>query len=253
MATPIDPVELFHEELDTAHCVAFSFNNTPGATLDELRQEARLALWDAAQAFDATKGTPFSSFAKSAVRNRLIDAFRKAKTFNQHISVTLDAPIGEDDTASMLDFVRDEIGMSALDSTCRAEGSQILKEVLSELPEREQTVLLSYMSGETGTVKATELGITKQSVAMIKTKALLRLKQKLAERKVTASLQLQSRRYNIRYSERQNEPPSPVPHELQGPTASANPHRHGHKPSSPVPYELQQHAWVLDALLPDFD
>jgi RNA polymerase sigma factor (sigma-70 family) len=228
MSTPKDPDELFHEEIDFAHVLAFSFTNTCGASLDELRQEARLALWDAAQAFDAEKGIPFRPFAKRAIRNRLIDMFRKARTLNRRISLTLDAPAGDGDHSTMLDLTPDENTPSAVDATCLSEARKVLDEVLAELPERQQDVLRSYMSGETGTGKALELGISKQSLAMIKSKAILRLKQKLTQRAIVDDGVVRTRR------------PETTVREVAEATYL-------------IPDFLRGHERVIDALLPNIE
>jgi RNA polymerase sigma factor (sigma-70 family) len=228
MSTPKDPDELFHEEMDFAHVLAYSFTNTCGASLDELRQEARLALWDAAQAFDVQKGIPFRPFAKRAIRNRLIDMFRKARTLNRRISLTLDAPAGEEDHSTMLDRIPDENTPSAVDATCLSEAREVLDDVLAELPRRQQDVLRSYMAGETGTEKAAELGISKQSLAMIKRTAILRLKQKLTERAFVDDGVQKTRRPETTVME-------------------------GGEATYLIPDFLRGYEWVIDALLPNFE
>ncbi len=49
----------------------------PGADADDVRQEARIALWEAARCYDATLGVPFTAFARLVIARRLRDALRR--------------------------------------------------------------------------------------------------------------------------------------------------------------------------------
>lgn len=50
----------------------------PGADADDVRQEARIALWEACRAYDADLGVPFPVFARIVIARRLRDALRNA-------------------------------------------------------------------------------------------------------------------------------------------------------------------------------
>lgn len=54
----------------------------PDASEEDVRQEARVALWEACRAFDRSKGS-FPAFARLVVTRRLRDALRRATTDGQ--------------------------------------------------------------------------------------------------------------------------------------------------------------------------
>jgi RNA polymerase sigma factor (sigma-70 family) len=51
----------------------------PGMDPDDVRQEALLALWEAARAYDPEKG-PFTAFARLVIKRRLADQIKAART-----------------------------------------------------------------------------------------------------------------------------------------------------------------------------
>lgn len=50
----------------------------PGSDRDDVRQEALLALWEAARAYQPGRGATFPTFATTVVRRRLADAVKHA-------------------------------------------------------------------------------------------------------------------------------------------------------------------------------
>lgn len=52
----------------------------PGATRDDVRQEALIGLWEATGVYDPEQG-PFRPFAKVVIRRRLLDAVESANRF----------------------------------------------------------------------------------------------------------------------------------------------------------------------------
>lgn len=57
----------------------------PGADAEDVRQEALVALWEAARAFDPVLEVPFTAFARLVIRRRLRDAVRRANGGNHRI------------------------------------------------------------------------------------------------------------------------------------------------------------------------
>lgn len=50
----------------------------PGADADDVRQEARIALWEACRCYDAALDVPFTAFARIVINRRLRDSLRNA-------------------------------------------------------------------------------------------------------------------------------------------------------------------------------
>jgi len=184
----------FQETLPLAMMLAWTFRNIPGATLDELRSEARLATWEAAQAFDPSRNRTFEAFAKRAIKNRLISLYRKETTFRTAIQTTLDEPCAEDATETTVSRTSSEDEPKSLDLVCLRETKAVLAELILELPERHRDVLWAYLHGETSSETARKIGITKQSISAIKSRALEVLRQKLGERHFFHTEQLMARR-----------------------------------------------------------
>jgi RNA polymerase sigma factor (sigma-70 family) len=70
------PASLYQRHHQLARNVANDYM-IPGADRDDVVQEARIALWEACNAYDPEKGR-FPSFARTVIRRRMIDAIKKA-------------------------------------------------------------------------------------------------------------------------------------------------------------------------------
>lgn len=195
-----DPIEKsnpatarFHSIVEIAMAIAWKFRNVPGATLEELRAEARMAAWDAAQAFDPRDDRPFAPFARKVINNRLISLFRKEVRLRRTVELTLDAPTGESSAETLVAQTAATEPRDGVDLVCLQEAKAVLAEAIAELPPRQRQVILAYMHGETGSDEARKIGITKQSVSVLRDRALQKLRQKLGERGVRGTVQLLAR------------------------------------------------------------
>ena len=180
----------FHSIIEIAMAIAWKFRNVPGATLEELRAEARMAAWDAAQAFNPKDGRPFFPFARRVINNRLISLFRKEERLQQTVKFILDAPIGESSGETLVAQTAETATRNGVDLICLQEAKAFLAEAIEELPPRQRQVILAYMHGETGSNEARKMGITKQSVSVLRDRALQKLRQKLGEREIGGTIQL---------------------------------------------------------------
>ncbi len=185
---------LFLEILPLAMVIAQRFQNIPGSTPDELRSEAQLAAWDAACAYKPGEGRSFTPFARRVINNRLTDLFRKEKNFRSVVAVTLDTPLSEDSFDTQGGLTPSNESRQGVDLVCIREANTVLTELINELPESHRDVLTAYMRGQAGSDIARAMGVTKQSISAIRSKALMALRQKLGERGVNQSTQLQARR-----------------------------------------------------------
>jgi RNA polymerase sigma factor (sigma-70 family) len=69
---------LWQKHLHLADTLANDWH-IPGADQDDVRQEARIALWEAAKAFDLELNVPFTAFARLVIGRRLRDCLRNAQ------------------------------------------------------------------------------------------------------------------------------------------------------------------------------
>lgn len=76
--------QLFEDHLKCVHWVIHSSicvnPGICGLEYDDLYQEGCIALWRAAETFDDQRGTQFHSYAKSVIRNHLLDYCRKIQS-----------------------------------------------------------------------------------------------------------------------------------------------------------------------------
>ena len=88
------PESLFNAHLDLASKIGRNFPMA-NASIEESVQEARIACWSAAQAFDPAKGE-FEPFTSTVIRNHLGNAYNKAKRRSVEIT-PLDMTMSDDD------------------------------------------------------------------------------------------------------------------------------------------------------------
>lgn len=99
-------ITLFTKHQDLAVKLAQGYY-LPGADEDDVRQEARIALWEAAGSFDRERGVPFRAFATDVMRRRLVDALARANRLKQRM-LTDTVRTGTDRrgrTVSIIDYV----------------------------------------------------------------------------------------------------------------------------------------------------
>src|SRR4051795_9203164 len=88
---------------------------------------------------------------------------------------------GEGDQVSLLDTIEDETGPRPADALDEVEMREALADAIARLPEREKLVVTLYYSEELTLREIGEvLGVTESRVSQLHTKALLRLKARLA-------------------------------------------------------------------------
>ncbi len=91
--------------------------------------------------------------------------------------------VGEGDRISLVDTLQDMHTVQPEDSYEELESKQLLRQAMTRLTEREQTVLgLYYFEGMTLAQVGEVLGVTESRICQIHTKAVLSLRAKLVER-----------------------------------------------------------------------
>ena len=88
---------------------------------------------------------------------------------------------GEGDQVSLLDTIEDESGPRPVEALDETETREALADAISRLPEREKLVVTLYYYEELTLREIGEvLGVTESRVSQLHTKAILRLKARLA-------------------------------------------------------------------------
>lgn len=158
------PEQLFESHRDLALKIARSIPII-GHTLDEREQEAQLALWDAANAFDPARGD-FEPFASTVIRNRLRNTLSQATRRAEVESLTLDIPVNQEDVEGES---RKETSILSPDASPLLEAERndiraVLRDGMSSLTLAQQEALQSYAEGNNYAEIAREKGVSKAAV-----------------------------------------------------------------------------------------
>jgi RNA polymerase sporulation-specific sigma factor len=154
----------------------------PGATLDDLVQEARIGLFKAVRDFRPDAGSTFKSFAALAVQRQLITALKTAKRKKHEVhnqATSLDQPVGDDDgPTSFVDRIAQDADKT--DPVAVAISAALRQSIIdavmgSKLSDFEATVLLLRLQDMSYEQMALSIGKPVKSVD----NALQRLNQKL--------------------------------------------------------------------------
>ncbi len=101
--------------------------------------------------------------------------------------VSLDAPMGTDDSTSVSEVVADQNAAAPFDRLVKENDSALVKEVLATLTERESKILAMRFGLDDGTPKTLEevgekFGVTRERIRQIQDEALQKMRVKMEER-----------------------------------------------------------------------
>jgi RNA polymerase sigma-70 factor, ECF subfamily len=155
---------------------------------EEVVQETFLALWNRAELFDPTAGS-LAAWLHTIARNRTVDRLRAAGRRPNLIPLSAAAGEDEADSAALDRLVGTgtvlggaEIGLGPEGELAAGELRQILRDALADLPESERTaIVLAYREDLTQTEIAERLGWPLGTVKTRTRRALLRLREALAD------------------------------------------------------------------------
>lgn len=104
-------------------------------------------------------------------------------------TVSLEAPVGEEDDSRLGDFILDEDTQTPEDSAATQLMKDNIREVLGQLTPREQKILkmrFGLDSGKTHTLEevGSEFGVTRERIRQIEAKALTKLRKKTESRRL---------------------------------------------------------------------
>ncbi|MEI7532873.1 MAG: sigma-70 family RNA polymerase sigma factor [Verrucomicrobiae bacterium] len=179
---PKTPGELVKENLGLAGAIAAKYFNVPGVENEDVIQQARKGLIQAARAFDPAKGK-FASFAWRVMQNELNSLYGRQMDVAQNESISLDEPVGRDsqgNDATRHDLMPDRTERGPLGIE-REETGDILKQAVDSLPEKPREIVRLSMQGIDGNEIASKLGISRQRVNFVLGNAHEVLRKKLTE------------------------------------------------------------------------
>jgi RNA polymerase sigma factor for flagellar operon FliA len=159
----------------------------------DLEQDARLGLLDAAVKYDAGRNAPFGTYARRRIRGAVIDGLRRTDHLSRNDRARLKAE-GADAPAGPLRLeTADEIP-GALQPPDRyaaeAERDRFLRAAIATLPTRWRIVLRAYYhGGKTMREIGLGLGVHASRVSQIHARALCRLRLRLEAQGFVASAQ----------------------------------------------------------------
>lgn len=137
---------------------------------DDLRQEAHLALWEATQRFDATRGTKFEAYAMRAMWNRLITVqahrFRKSRDDSTISRLT--------DLNCLASSKQDPLEILVARDAAR-EGEELLREVAANADSRLSEIVAGRLAGQEWQEIADHMDRPKGRVATIMGEAAIRI------------------------------------------------------------------------------
>jgi RNA polymerase sigma-70 factor, ECF subfamily len=155
---------------------------------EEVVQETFLALWNRAELFDATQGS-LAAWLHTIARNRTVDRLRAAGRRPSLVTLSAVGGADEPDAAALDRLVSTgsviggaAVGLGPEGELAATELRQVLQGALAELPESERTAItLAYREDLTQTEIAERLGWPLGTVKTRTRRALLRLREALAE------------------------------------------------------------------------
>lgn len=161
---PSTPDQLFEVHLELALKIGRSFPLV-GLAIDESEQEARIALWKAANFYEPAKGE-FVPFASTVIRNHLRNVYDKTKRRSVEVTA-LDVPaVNQEDTdgESLKETSILSPDPSPLLEAERNDIRSALRDGIASLTPSQQEALQSYADGNNYADIAREKGVSKAAV-----------------------------------------------------------------------------------------
>lgn len=161
--------------------------------LEDLINEGNLGLLRAAERFDPDRGVRLVSYAAWFVRQRMLEAARRARTpappdpirpgrQRRAILLSLDAPVGREGSGTPLaELLAGPPGTTPEERAHRRDRRRTLETGLAFLPPREERVLRLFFGLDGGGARTLgaigrELGVSRERVRQLKARALVRLR-----------------------------------------------------------------------------
>jgi len=179
--------EIYDRHVDAVYATA-SRLTADRQVAEEVVQETFLALWNRAELFDARMGS-LAAWLHTIARNRTVDRLRAAGRRPNLVPLSSATGNDEGDAAALDRIVLSGTVLGGATVDLGPEGElaatelrQVLRDALAELPESERTaIVLAYREELTQTEIAERLGWPLGTVKTRTRRALLRLREALAD------------------------------------------------------------------------
>jgi RNA polymerase sigma-70 factor (ECF subfamily) len=178
---------LYDRHVDGVFAVAIRLTSDRQVA-EEVVQETFLALWNRAELFNPAAGS-LAAWLHTIARNRTVDRFRAASRRPNLVPFSVATGAAVDETAALERALAGgtvlggaDLGPGPEGELATAELRNVLRDALADLPEHERTALvLAYSEELTQTEIAERLGWPLGTVKTRTRRALLRLREVLAE------------------------------------------------------------------------
>jgi RNA polymerase sigma-70 factor, ECF subfamily len=179
--------EIYDRHVDAVYATA-SRLTADRQVAEEVVQETFLALWNRAELFDPRVGS-LAAWLHTIARNRTVDRLRAAGRRPNLVPLSAASGNDEQDAAALDRLVASGTVLGGASVDLGPEGElaatelrQVLRDALAELPESERTaIVLAYREELTQTEIAERLGWPLGTVKTRTRRALLRLREALAD------------------------------------------------------------------------
>lgn len=177
------PETLFNTHLQLAARIGQSFP-IQGLSMEESTHEARIALWQAANAFDPTRGK-FEGFASIVIRNHLRNVFGKARRASvEATSLDVENSSTVEDGATT---EKESIPAAEADPLLEAERADIrtvLRQSLAELTPAQKELLERFAAGESFAEIGREKGVSPAAIRQMALRAAERIRPDLESKSI---------------------------------------------------------------------
>ena len=161
-----------------------------GVEFDDLVSEGYIAMLQAAQKFEADRGTKFVGYAAPFIRKAMEQAItqqsgvcrvpksdRKLMTRSANIAVSIDAPLSEGTHYTLLDILINKDALIADESTVFQQMMDDLQNCIATLDEREQEIIRKFYGIAHITLAeiAEDMNLKRERVRQIRDKAIRKI------------------------------------------------------------------------------
>ena len=175
------PDNLFENHLPLASKIGHRFP-IPGLGIDESVHEARIALWQAANTFDPTRGS-FEGFASIVIRNHLRNVFERAKRTAVEITALDSLSVKENEEVCE----KENIPAHEPNPLLEAERSDIrkaLEKSIEGLTASQKELLERFASGESYAEIGREKGVSPAAIRQMLMRASERIRPNLEAKSI---------------------------------------------------------------------
>lgn len=137
-------------------------------TRDDLVAAGLVGLWQALQRYDASRGIPFTAFARHRIRGEMLDSIRRMYP-GYHAN---DRELFEYHSVAYL-------------NTARISQRRLIEKELAALPPHWAKTIREWMCGESGAAMARREGVSQPTICIRRGRALAAMRRSLEARGVT--------------------------------------------------------------------